>query len=57
MSIPYSIAGVYYIYPPCYVMPCYAVLYSSCVTKDLALGFTVDIALRSPKCYGGGAIP
>ena len=46
-----GIAGVYKIYPPCYAIPCHAVLYSSYATIGLALRFRQSIALR-----GKGAI-
>jgi len=50
-SIAPGIAGVYYIYPPCYAIWCYRVLYSCYTTSGLALGLRADIAL-----YKKGAI-
>lgn len=43
-SIAPGIAGVYYIYPPCYAIRCYRVLYSCYTTSDLAIGLRIDIA-------------
>jgi len=44
-NVALGIAGVYMIYPPCYAMPCYIMLYSCYTTMGLALGFRVDIAV------------
>lgn len=43
-SIALGIAGVYYIYPPCYAICCYSMLYSSYTTMGLAWRFRLGIA-------------
>lgn len=52
-NIAYSIAGVYKIYPPCYAMPRYAVLYSSYTTIELALHFPNGIAHSGKSAMPG----
>lgn len=56
-GIALGIAGVYYIYPPCYAIRRYIMLYSSYTTMGLALGFRVGIALNKKGAIPRGAIP
>lgn len=54
-SIALGIAGGI-IYPPCYAICCYGVLYSCYATMVLALGALIRYSTFRAKCYAVGAI-